>query len=191
MPDNSTTEQLLQEIRDELRQLRQAFEERNRIIDAQYVRIANAQPDPPVDQLTTAVNDLQQRDLQRRVQGMIETWVKMIAAQYDKGSAYINIIIVGGYAAFFGLWTTSRSLLPPNQVRWSAILMIISVSLFVVFAVWDMIRSTLHMHRYQYIFTNIQNENDPDVITRAFRSYEDEYNRHRNRLILFGWSSTG
>jgi hypothetical protein len=73
MPDNSTTEQLLQEIRDELRQLRQAFEERNRIIDAQYVRIANVQPDPPVDQLTTAVNDLQQRDLQRRVQGMIET----------------------------------------------------------------------------------------------------------------------
>jgi ribonucleotide reductase beta subunit family protein with ferritin-like domain len=54
-----------------------------------------------------------------------------------------------------------------------------------------MIRSTLHMHRYQYIFTNIQNENDPDVITRAFRSYEDEYNRHRNRLIpvwmVFNW----
>lgn len=126
MPDNTSTEQLLQKILEELRQLRQAFEERNRIIDAQ---IANQPPAPAID--STVIEELQRRDLERRAQATVEAYLKMIAAMYDKGTAYTNLIIRGGYAAFFSLWTTSRSLIPVNQARSAAILMIISASLFV------------------------------------------------------------
>jgi hypothetical protein len=182
MPDYRS-EQLIQEILEELKHLRQAFEERNRIIDAQ---IANAPPDPTADQLTTAVNELQQRDLQRGAQATVENWVKITGALYDKGTTYTNVVLIGGYAAFFGLWTSPRSLISVNQARLAAILMIISVSLFVAFEAWKMVRTQEHILRYQRILENVQNETNPDVINQAFRDYEHARTQYGNRFIV-GW----
>ena len=114
----------------------------------------------------------------------IETYVKIISALYDKGSAYTNLVIVGGYAAFFALWTNSRPLININQARWAAILMLISASIFVIFEVYKMFHSAAHLVRYQNIFQTIENANNPDVINQAFREYEHAHNQRRNRLIV-------
>ena len=68
------------------------MKERNRIIDAQ---IANAPPAPAID--PAVIEELQRRDLQRRAQATVETWVKMIAALYDKGAAYTTRSVFDRY----------------------------------------------------------------------------------------------
>jgi Predicted membrane protein (DUF2127) len=184
MPDATPSEQLLGQILGELKELRKSFDERNRLIDAQ---LANSQQfnqqNPATD--PAAVEDLQRRDLQRQARENTESYVKIITALYDKGTAYTNLLLIGGYASFFALWTNTRPLITTNQARWAAILMLISASIFVIFEVYKMLQNTAHLVRYQRILQqNIENEANPAVINEAFREYDHAYNQRRNRLII-------
>ena len=59
----------------------------------------------------------------------------LLTTMYDKTTAYLNAITVGGYAAFFGLWSLLGSDLPPKQRFWSALLIGVSVLFFVGFEI--------------------------------------------------------
>src|SRR5688572_20847673 len=69
---------------------------------------------------------------------IIETQIKIITASYDKAAAYTNLIVVAGYAAFFGLWTLTKPYLPRELALWAALLMLLSAATFVVFEVYKM-----------------------------------------------------
>ncbi len=70
---------------------------------------------------------------------IIETQIKIITAAYDKTMAYTNVIVVAGYAAFFGLWTLTRPYLSKTHALWAALLMCISATIFVMFEVFKMV----------------------------------------------------
>jgi hypothetical protein len=78
-----------------------------------------------------------QVDLEERVEkieraALLDIHTKLVASTFDKGSAYTNVIMVGGYAAFFGLWSLVKDLGSPMN-RWSVLAILASVTLFVVF----------------------------------------------------------
>jgi hypothetical protein len=54
----------------------------------------------------------QQKDVAEKI---IEAQIKIITASYDRAVAYTNVIVVAGYAAFFGLWTLTKPYLCKTQ----------------------------------------------------------------------------
>lgn len=70
---------------------------------------------------------------------LLNVQVKLINALYDKAAAYTNLIMIAGYAGFFGIWQMAKDHLGASQVLWSALLMLASVSVFVAFEVYKII----------------------------------------------------
>lgn len=62
--------------------------------------------------------------------------VRIIAAAYEKASAYANLLIVAGYAGFFALWQMTKDYLGRKQTLLSALLMLVSLIVFIVFEIY-------------------------------------------------------
>ena len=88
------------------------------------------------DDLMRLVNQQQQEQVAKDI---IESHIKILSASYDKAVTYTNVIVIGGYASFFGLWSVSKPYLSAVQARWAALIMLLSVSTFVFFEVYKMV----------------------------------------------------
>ncbi|MBL8884308.1 MAG: hypothetical protein JNL45_14785 [Hyphomicrobium sp.] len=67
---------------------------------------------------------------------LVSLYSDLLTATYDKATAYLNVVTLGGYAAFFGLWSLVGGEIAPTLKFWSALLLGISVLLFVGFEVF-------------------------------------------------------
>jgi hypothetical protein len=65
---------------------------------------------------------------------------RFVENSFDKAEQYFKAIQLGGYAAFFALWSLTKEWLHPMWASIAAVLMIISVSTFVI---WEVYKSTL------------------------------------------------
>lgn len=65
---------------------------------------------------------------------------RFVANNFDKAEQYFKAIQLGGYAAFFALWGLTREYLHPIWASTAAVLMIVSVSTFVI---WEVYKSAL------------------------------------------------
>lgn len=74
-----------------------------------------------------------EREVLREHQGFVEN-------SFDKAEQYFKAIQLGGYAAFFALWSLTKEWLHPIWASIAAVLMIISVSTFVI---WEVYKATL------------------------------------------------
>jgi hypothetical protein len=77
---------------------------------------------------------------------IIETQIKILTVSYDKGMAYVNVVVIAGYAAFFGLWTLTKPYLAKDAAIWAALLMLISAGTFVFFQVYQMVFIAQSLH---------------------------------------------
>jgi len=68
-----------------------------------------------------------------------ESQLELLTASYSQAKAYFNLVIVGGYASFFGLWKLTEDLLEPRQKLLAALLMSVSVVTFVFWEISQMI----------------------------------------------------
>ena len=80
----------------------------------------------PMYNLGRAMADMERETVDK----LVDVQIRIQTAFLEKSAAYINIIFLGGYAAFFGLWQLTEELVTPNQHRWSALLMSISITSF-------------------------------------------------------------
>ena len=85
-------------------------------------------PIPPISALKWF-----EQDDKRKIQVIQDYQIKLLSALFDKATAYANLIIMAGYAGFFGLWSFTKDKLTPMQVFWSALFITISASVFVIF----------------------------------------------------------
>jgi hypothetical protein len=69
---------------------------------------------------------------------------------YDRASAYTRIIIGLAYAGFFTVWAGTSRYMGRRAVLWSALLMILSVMVYAIFEIMQMIiigRFAIHFTR--------------------------------------------
>lgn len=81
----------------------------------------------------------QKEDAERFKKDVVDTLIKVQTAAFTSAMAYTNLIIVGGYAAFFTIWSFMKDKLPETAMVWAALLMTISAILFVSFETYKMI----------------------------------------------------
>lgn len=119
--------------------------------------------------------------------------VKILTASYDKQKAYTNLIIIAGYAGFFGLWQITKLYLSINQAIWAALFMLASVTIFVI---WEVIRAFLLSRRLNIRAKAIFNSEllkTPKDFTNAFIQYEKEERNlsiYLDRFWLLTWIPT-
>jgi len=87
------------------------------------------------DQLTEQLNKELEKE---RLDKLLELEIKFMTATYDKSSAYANLIIISGYASFFGLWSITSKFITRSQSLWVCILILISAIVFVFFEIIKM-----------------------------------------------------
>ena len=58
---------------------------------------------------------------------------------FDRAAAYTNLIMLGGYAAGFAIWNFTRDHLTAKASAWVAILLLLSVTTFVLFEIYKMV----------------------------------------------------
>ena len=61
------------------------------------------------------------------------------AALFDKAQAYNNFVVTLGYAGFFGIWATVRGSMNPWDVKLLAVILGISLLLFIVWTIIQML----------------------------------------------------
>lgn len=100
---------------------------------------------------------------------------------YEKATAYDNVIIVAGYAAFFALWSGVARDLPRPAALWIVAMMIVSMTGYLGFNVWVMIgRSVVQLRNLQLLTSDkrpeeiaavLQAMNHPTKATSRVLSY--------------------
>lgn len=81
----------------------------------------------------------------------IEIVVKVIAEAFDRSTAYANIIILAGYAGFFATWSFVKDYLTERSTIITALLMVLSVIVFVAWEMFKMILGAKDLNRLSHL----------------------------------------
>jgi hypothetical protein len=108
---------------------------------------------PPIVGVTSAENDAQRKMAADYRNTIVEIQSKL----FDKSSAYANLIMVGGYAGAFTIWSYTKTSLTQRSNVVTALLLGFSLSVFILFEVYKMAKSVLHYNQVR----SLMNENLP------------------------------
>lgn len=133
--------------------------------------------------LSRLAETLAQQERDRISREIVETQIKIVSALYDKAVAYTNVIILGGYASFFGLWSLTKPYLPPALARLAALLMLLSVLTFVLFEVFKMVVTTRSLHRQSLILSDPEGINDPSILLRRLQEFSQAERKTSIRFV--------
>jgi hypothetical protein len=92
--------------------------------------------------LQEALQAAAKREEERVAAEILDTQIKIVTATFNQAAAYTNLILLGGYAGFFGLWQLTKDYLSRDQALWSALLVLISLLFFILFEVIKMVLIT-------------------------------------------------
>jgi len=75
-----------------------------------------------------------------REKKLLEDIQKFVQDNFEKAEQYLRAMQLGGYAAFFALWSITRDSLSPVWGSLAAVLMLISI---VTFVIWEVSKATI------------------------------------------------
>jgi ABC-type transport system involved in multi-copper enzyme maturation permease subunit len=137
---------------------------------------------PPTIGVTASVEDDAQRKLAADYRNTI---VEIQSKLFDKSSAYANLIMVGGYAGAFTIWSYTRHSLTQTGNVLTALLLGFSLTVFVLFEVYKMAKSILHYNSVRGLL------NDNLSIPEFFIRLNEMQNRDARRSLQEGTLSAG
>lgn len=82
---------------------------------------------------------MHQEQLERDVERVKGVLLETQTAAFNSAQAYTNVIIFGGYAALFGIWTLTKDFLSKDQAFLAGLLLGISVLTYVLYEIFCML----------------------------------------------------
>ena len=135
--------------------------------------------------LEKMLRDQAERALKDDVEKRKTEILRIYSALYDKAATYVNIIMAIGYAGFFAVWSNMKVYMSAFDMRLSALCMLTSVVIFVMWEVAKMYITSANLHQVQDIL-KFHAEFDAKLI--ALYQQEAMINVHFMRLwpiVLF------
>ena len=68
--------------------------------------------------------------------------IDVTSVTFDKGAAYTNLVMAGGYAGAFALWTLAQSNLTATASAWTGLFLLLSLTSFVSFEIYKIVFHT-------------------------------------------------
>ena len=81
-----------------------------------------------------------QREQLEQERKALQAHKDFVTENFDRSEQHLRAIQIGGYAAFFGLWTVTANWLDPAWSSLAALLMLVSATIFVL---WEVARATI------------------------------------------------
>ncbi len=78
----------------------------------------------------------------------LEATTRVLSALYDRAATYTNIVIIGGYAVAFTIWTTMKPGLSKRELIWSGLLFLFSALSFIMWECSVMIYNSENLRKF-------------------------------------------
>jgi uncharacterized membrane protein len=135
-------------------------------------------------QLFQSAKDFEKQKQEQIAKEIIDIQIKILSAIYDKAIAYTHVIIIAGYAGFFGIWSFTKQYLSVGYVLWSALFMSFSIATFVLFEVYKMyVTGRDLLSRNQMVNKQLRDTTDPKAMLTILQEYDK---RNEDITIRFG-----
>ncbi|MBN1804605.1 MAG: hypothetical protein JW837_05100 [Sedimentisphaerales bacterium] len=135
------------------------------------------------NELAKIINEISTQQLKAQQRAQIETIKEIVTHSYKASANYTNLIIVAGYIVFFTVWKSMKADLGKIIMLSSCLSIIISVLLFIISAIHQMVFTALFHRRF---FKKLKNELPPSFIDDYRReTQENERNMFRIWIVLF------
>jgi len=89
---------------------------------------------------TQSAQQAKQQEQLKQEREVLQSHKDFVTENFDKAEHHLRAIQVGGYAAFFGLWSVTMDWIDPVWSALAALLMLISATVFVL---WEVARATI------------------------------------------------
>lgn len=126
---------------------------------------------PPTN-LAELLEAAAKQEQERLANQIAEAHQKLITISYDKAATYTTVIIFGGYAGFFAIWQITKDYLTKQQTLWSALLILVSLLLFVLFEVLKMVLVTKAFLSKAKILQKPEVRTNPQRLLQALNELE-------------------
>lgn len=97
-----------------------------------------------------AVEVVDANEQEAAIQRQIGAQKEVISHLFDKSLNYVTVIVAGAFAAYFATLSAVLPRLDDVQLRWSALLMTISLSTFILWEVFNMAYIGFHLMKGDY-----------------------------------------
>lgn len=108
-------------------------------------------------------------------------FVKLIGHQYEAATKYSKIVVMGGYAAFFAIWSSIHEpSIPKNVSLISAVLMGISIFIFCIFEVYKMYVGT----KLHSVYSDGASKIDSCIESCSYADVYKEIGKVHNAIVM-------
>lgn len=125
----------------------------------------------------------------RQIELIVDSQIRIITGAYNQASAYTNLIIIAGYAGFFALWQMTKDYLGRKQTLFSALLMLFSVLIFMLFEVYKAHYSSRVLRDYQNAVQNREETTTLPELVEKMKGFEQVEQRAALRFVTL-WHAT-
>lgn len=116
------------------------------------------------------------------VKARMEKLIAFNVETFERAATYDNIIMIGGYAAFFTVWTGVTPHIGRAPVLWAGGLICVSLALYVFWHIYQMSAR----YRAQRRFAAVIEQNDVSTFDRQWHDAEIAYKRDMS-IVLSRW----
>ncbi len=150
--------------------------------------IGLAPPGGRNDKLADAIEEMAKKQRESEIAAAIDKvraeMTAILTVTFDRGAAYTNLITLGGYAGIFGIWSYTRVQLSPGATILVALLLIISLTVFISFEVYKIVHTTQVGLKQRAL---IVSEANPEEFIRRLEALKREVNEEGLRWYLPIW----
>lgn len=139
--------------------------------------------------LQQLVQQAAEREQERQAAEISDAQLKVVTATFDKAAAYSNLMLLAGYAGFFGLWQLTKDYLSKPQALWSAVLVLFSLAAFVIFEVVKMIIIHKGVMAQAAVLRSEAGRKSPQVLIDNLNKLSAVQERSSKRFMVF-WAIT-
>ena len=140
----------------------------------------------PMEVIKLIQQQIADRELRELKNEKNDFLIKLASAMYDKAIAYTNLVIMAGYAGFFGLWSITKDNLTPKHVLWSALFILISISSFVTFETVKMIVNACFMFSTNKLLKRLPDAQTEKDFVNILKEYEKTV-KSKNVKFCYFW----
>ncbi|HBB96752.1 MAG TPA: hypothetical protein DC054_15340 [Blastocatellia bacterium] len=127
-------------------------------------------------------------ETRRTIDSVVDIQIRIIAGAYEKANAYTNLIIVAGYAGLFAVWQFTKDNLSRKQTLISALLIIISLAIFVIFEIYKAHYTSRLLRQYGKTVQDPKNKSSPEQLLSAMNEFEAAERRAGMHFVQF-WNA--
>lgn len=128
--------------------------------------------------ISDAAVSQQKRDAEAHQRKVVDLMSEIQGKMIDRAAAYTNLILIGGYAGIFTVWSNSKNTLPEKANLLVAIAVLLSLTAFIGFEIYKMIFTAVRFLKNRDFLVNPAHLNNSPNACRTCSKKKAKFQFH-------------